>query len=75
MQANLFKHVSGHGEYRVSEIGRMERWRDVFSAGLRDCGDRVAGDGKSVLLHEAAVGGPTGGSGWKESDTVPRLVG
>ena len=70
-QANLFKHVSRHRKYRVSEIESMERWRDVFSAGLQDYGVG-AGDNKSGFLHDAAVGGP---SGEGEGDTVPRLIG
>jgi hypothetical protein len=61
-QANLFEHVSGDRKYSVSEIGRVERWRSIFSAGLWGCGVG-AGDNKSVFFHDGAVGRPTGG-GW-----------
>src|SRR5579863_4940395 len=68
--ANLFKHISGHRKYGISEIESMERWGDVFSASLRHCGV-CAGDGKYVCLHDRAVRGPTVRSRRREGNAVP----
>jgi hypothetical protein len=73
-QTDLFKHVSGHNKYGLSEIGGMERWGEVFSASLQDRGVST-GDSKPVFLHNAAVAQPTGGGGRRESDPVPGLAG